>query len=209
MDFSPERSVTDLNKVLGSAVHLCIDMQRIFAPGAPWATPWMERVLPKVEELVAHAPERTVFTRFLTPRAAQEMPGIWQAYYKKWEALTRERIPDESLLDLVPSLGRFVPPAHVFDKFVYSAFATRALHEFLRQRRVDTLIVSGSETDVCVLSTVLNAIDLGYRVVIARDAICSSSDKSHDAVIGIYHERFDVQIVTADTGEILRAWPKT
>ena len=27
-------------------VHLCLDMQRIFAPEGPWATPWMERVLP-------------------------------------------------------------------------------------------------------------------------------------------------------------------
>ena len=26
--------------------HLCIDMQNLFAPGAPWATPWMERVMP-------------------------------------------------------------------------------------------------------------------------------------------------------------------
>ena len=29
-------------------VHLCIDMQRIFSSDGPWATPWMERVLPGV-----------------------------------------------------------------------------------------------------------------------------------------------------------------
>ena len=29
-----------------NAVHLCIDMQNIFAPGAPWETPWLERVVP-------------------------------------------------------------------------------------------------------------------------------------------------------------------
>ena len=38
-------------------------------------------------------------------------------------------------------------------------------------------IVSGSETDVCVLATVLDAVDMGYRVIIARDAVCSSSDE--------------------------------
>ena len=32
-------------------------------------------------------------------------------------------------------------------------------------------IVSGSETDVCVLATVLDAVDMGYRVIIARDAV--------------------------------------
>jgi len=30
---------------ISDAVHLCIDMQNIFAPGGLWATPWMERVL--------------------------------------------------------------------------------------------------------------------------------------------------------------------
>jgi hypothetical protein len=29
-----------------NAVHLCVDMQLIFANGAIWETPWMERVLP-------------------------------------------------------------------------------------------------------------------------------------------------------------------
>ena len=32
-------------------------------------------------------------------------------------------------------------------------------------------IVSGSETDVRVLATVLDAVDMGYRVIIARDAV--------------------------------------
>jgi nicotinamidase-related amidase len=49
-------------------VHLCIDMQRIFAPGGPWATPWMERVLPVVTEIAGRFPARTVFTRFVTPQ---------------------------------------------------------------------------------------------------------------------------------------------
>ncbi|MHC2279292.1 hypothetical protein ACVME8_005935 [Bradyrhizobium diazoefficiens] len=38
-----------------------------------------------------------------------------------------------------------------------------------------------AETDVCVLSTVLSAVDLGFRVVIVEDALCSSSDVGHDA----------------------------
>ena len=40
-------------------VHLCLDMQRIFAPGGPWATPWMERVLPVVASIASRFPERT------------------------------------------------------------------------------------------------------------------------------------------------------
>lgn len=42
-------------------------MQRLFAEGGPWPTPWMPRVLPTVEKLVTRAPERTIFTRFIPP----------------------------------------------------------------------------------------------------------------------------------------------
>ena len=59
-------------------VHLCIDMQRIFAPGGLWAAPWMERVLPVVVELAGRFPERTIFTRFIPPQRPDDMPGMWQ-----------------------------------------------------------------------------------------------------------------------------------
>ena len=53
------------------AVHLCIDMQNIFARGGVWETPWMERVLPVIADLCARYRERTVFTRFITPEQPQ------------------------------------------------------------------------------------------------------------------------------------------
>ncbi|MET4295277.1 nicotinamidase-related amidase [Bradyrhizobium sp. LB8.2] len=49
-------------------VHLCIDMQNIFAPGGLWATPWMERVLPTVAAIASRYRARTIFTRFITPQ---------------------------------------------------------------------------------------------------------------------------------------------
>jgi nicotinamidase-related amidase len=53
-------------------------------------------------------------------------------------------------------------------------------------QRHGVLIVNGGETDVCVLATVLGAIDRGYRVVVASDAICSSADETHDASLRLY-----------------------
>jgi nicotinamidase-related amidase len=186
-------------------IHLCIDMQRLFSREGPWPTPWMERVLPMVTRLVERLPSHTVFTRFVTPAVAEDMPGMWRAYYHKWREVTRSRI-HPSLLGLMPELQRYVPPAVIFDKMVYSAFAAGEFHAFLQKRQVSALIVSGSETDVCVLSSVLAAIDYGYRVVIASDAVCSSSDASHDALIELYNCRFDVQIEVATVDEILQGW---
>ncbi|MBR0831511.1 cysteine hydrolase [Bradyrhizobium manausense] len=196
-----------LTPVGANAAHVCIDMQRLFAPGAPWATPWLERVLPQIRCLVLQARERTVFTRFIPPRSADDAPGAWKALYRKWECVTRDRL-DPIYLELVDDLSAFVPPASVFDRGTYCAFANGRLHWFLQERHVDTVIVSGGETDVCVLSTVLAAVDLGYRVILAEDALCSQSDQSHDALISLYTDRFSQQIEVASTASILALWPQ-
>ena len=37
---------------------------------------------------------------------------------------------------------------------------------------------------MCVLATVIGAVDHGYRViVVVTDAVCSSSDEGHDAML--------------------------
>jgi nicotinamidase-related amidase len=184
-------------------VHLCLDMQKLFAPGGPWVTPWMERVLPVVVQLCEAFPERTVFTRFIPPKKAEAEIGVWRRFYTRWHEVTLQYL-DPSLLELVGELARFVPPAIVVDKGRFSAFAAPALAEALNARDTDTLILSGAETDVCVLATVLGAVDRGYRVVIVDDAICSSSDEGHDALLNLYRDRFSEQIETISSQALLR-----
>ena len=186
-------------------VHLCVDMQRIFSTEGPWPTPWMERVLPTVTRIAERFPERTVFTRFITPETPEQATGMWRHYYERWRQTTREHL-DPRLLELMPPLARLAPPAPVFDKPVYSAFAGHRLHDHLQERRADALVVTGSETDVCVLATVLGAVDHGYRVIIVTDAVCSSSDEGHDSLLKLYHERYSQQIETADSETILSRW---
>jgi nicotinamidase-related amidase len=188
-----------------NAMHLCVDMQRIFARGGLWETPWMERVLPTIADIVARCPERTVFTRFVTPASPEEAPGQWQAYFRRWKAATQAKL-DPAELDLVEELARYVPPAAVVDKPAYSAFYRSALPNFLLERGVHTVIVSGAETDVCVLSTVLDAVNIGFRVVIVEDALCSSSDAGHDALMTMYRLRFSEQIDLVSAAELSEVW---
>jgi nicotinamidase-related amidase len=181
-------------------------MQRLFSDDGPWPTPWMHRVLPRVTALSERFPERTIFTRFIPPKQPDDMPGQWRWYYEQWPQATRSRL-DPALLDLMPPLAALVPPATVLDKPVYSAFAGRRLQEMLHEREADALIVSGGETDVCVLATVLGAVDHGWRVILATDALCSSSDEGHDALQQFFHARLTLQIETAEVEQILSAWP--
>jgi len=113
---------------------------------------------------------------------------------------------DPVMLELIPALTRHVPPAFVFDKASYSPFLNMRLKIRLREQQVETLVVSGAETDVCMLATVLDATDLGYHVIGARDVICSSTNQTHDALLGLYQSRFRQQIETASVDEIIEAW---
>lgn len=186
-----------------SAVHLCIDLQRLLSPDGPWPTPWVEPALQRAVRLVERCPERTIFTRFVPPRTPGEMPGVWRRYFEKWRAVTREFV-DPSLLELLPPLPSFAPPAAIVDKGRYSAFVESPLQSLLHRRGTSTL---GAETDVCVLATVLGGVDLGHRVIVAADAICSSVDSTHDALMTLYNERFGEQIELVDTDTILENWP--
>ena len=66
--------------------------------------------------------------------------------------------------------------------------------------------VTGAETDVCVLSTVLDAVDRGFRVVIVQDALCSSSDAGHEALMTIYRTRMQEQIDLISSSELPFVW---
>lgn len=188
-----------------NCLHLCVDMQRLFGAGSPWAVPWLERVLPAIESLCGAHTRRTVFTRFIPADRPGEGPGTWVRYYQRWADVTLENIGVDAVR-LVPTLERFVPPAQVVDKRVYSPWSEGNLDRLLAGSRVDTVVVSGGETDVCVLGTVLGAVDRGLRVILATDALCSSSDDTHDALMELYLTRFSQQIEAAETEEILIEW---
>jgi nicotinamidase-related amidase len=84
----------------------------------------------------------------------------------------------------------------------------------LRRKGICTLIVTGGETDVCVLSTVMAAVDLdsngcgrsGFSGRVPVDALCSARDKTHDALMALYSERFINQVQTTSTEPVLKEW---
>ncbi|WP_338001547.1 isochorismatase family cysteine hydrolase [Aminobacter anthyllidis] len=188
-----------------NCLHLCVDMQQLFAPGGPWAVPWAQKVLPAIEELAGRHAQRTLFTRFIPAARPGEGPGMWARYYRRWAEVTLANM-DPKFVELMPPLRRLVPPAKVLDKHVYSPWTEGRLDALLKDSEIDTLVVTGGETDVCVLATVLGAIDRGFRLVLVTDALCSSSDKTHDALMELYHSRFSQQVEAATVQQVLEGW---
>jgi len=52
-------------------------------------------------------------------------------------------------------------------------------------------------------TTMLGAIDWGFRVILVTDALCSSADETHDAMMNIYMNRFGKQVETVTTQTLL------
>jgi nicotinamidase-related amidase len=188
-----------------SCVHLCVDMQRMFAEPTEWYLPWMDRVRPVVHRLATRRPDRTIFTRFVPAERPGDGQGLWRSYYERWASMTIERL-GLPMIDLVPELAELVPPATVIDKVQYSPWIGGRLQTALHHLSADCLIISGGETDVCVIATVLGAVDRGYRVIVVADALCSSSDAAHDAALRIYTQRFSHQLETVTAEAVLAAW---
>jgi nicotinamidase-related amidase len=49
---------------------------------------------------------------------------------------------------------------------------------------------------------------MGYRIIVVRDAVCSSSDEGHDMLMRLYHTQYTEQIETADAATILARWAR-
>jgi nicotinamidase-related amidase len=100
-----------------------------------------------------------------------------------------------------------IPPDRTFDKHVYSPWTGNDFQERLRDAGVDTTVITGGETDVCVLATVLGAVDWGFRVILVTDALCSSADGTHDSMMNVYTNRFGQQVECVTTETLLASWP--
>ncbi|MBF0779201.1 cysteine hydrolase family protein [Streptococcus cuniculi] len=79
------------------------------------------------------------------------------------------------------------------DKRHYSAFSGTDLDIRLRERRVDTVVLTGVLTDICVLHTAIDAYNLGYKIEIIASAVASLTEERHQFAL-----RHAEQVLGAD-----------
>ncbi|MBN9982470.1 isochorismatase family protein [Rhizobium laguerreae] len=137
-----------------------MDRQRMFAEGAPWHVPCMRQVAQEVDGVATRRSARTIFTCFVPPARAQQMPGMWWNCYEKWPMMTADGLHRPRAVT-----GGLASPARVFGKMIYSPPASGELHRTLLADEVRTLVLTGGETEACVLAASLDIIDLGCKVM--------------------------------------------
>ena len=95
----------------------------------------------------------------------KDLHPLRQMRLKEVPAFTTEDFEFRILEELKPQRGELVIP-----KSTRSAFSGTSLDHRMRMAGIDTIVVVGVATDVCVSSTARGAWDLGYKVIMIDDA---------------------------------------
>ncbi len=130
-----------------------------------------------------YAPHR----KLLAAARAARMPVLW---------LNQNLSPDDSLFEmravhcLAGSWGAEIVdelPVEESDIIIpkrrYSGFFQTALDLTLRERGIDTVIVTGVVTNICVRSTVHDAFFLRYKALVPEDLVMATSPQAQQVTL--------------------------
>ena len=78
-------------------------------------------------------------------------------------------------------IAELAPLEHelVLDKNSASAFNSSGLDQMLRNLRLESLVITGMATDMCVETTARDAADRGYNVIVVEDAVATFNPEHH------------------------------
>lgn len=71
----------------------------------------------------------------------------------------------------------------IVTKHAYDAFAEGSLASHLAEEQVDTVIVTGVVTELCVLGTVSGGFERGFHMVVPREATSSIDSQASEAAL--------------------------
>ncbi len=176
-----------------------IDMQRAFLDkGAPAEAPGGRLFVPKINELTAMCRKLKIPVIFLKSNRRADLAdsGLMRDIHP--------RRPDDELAPLQGKKGNefypgliVMPDDYVIPKIHYSAFfaGSSSIEPLLRGLGRDSLIVCGVATDVCVGTTVANAMMLGFRVFLVGDLTATVSEERQRAALAVLDSCF-AKVVT-------------
>ncbi|MCF6463062.1 cysteine hydrolase family protein [Clostridium sp. Cult1] len=101
--------------------------------------------------------------------------------------------------ELYPEKGEYIVP-----KRRHSGFAYTDLDLYLREENIDTVVVTGVWTNVCVRSTATDALARAYKVITLSDGCDSKTEEMHE--YGLKDLSIFSKVMTID--EYIDAWEK-
>jgi nicotinamidase-related amidase len=98
------------------------------------------------------------------------------------------------------------PEEAVIRKRWYDGFAGTDLDGTLRARGVTSLVVTGTMTDICVLATVVGAVNREYRVTVVADGVATLWPEIQRATLDIVGRAFGRVVQSEQVLQTLAEW---
>jgi len=181
---------------------LVIDMQNAFvAPGAPMEVPAARAIVAPINRLAAELRKRGVTVIWISHRNAKD-GSDWAGFFDAFIAPGR-RADAAAALSAGSDLQKLFPELAVakgdlrLAKNRYSAFIKNDFEQKLKQRGIDTLLIAGTKTNVCVECTARDAMMLDYKVIVLSDCTAALSDDEQRATLENVIQQFG-DVLTAD-----------
>jgi nicotinamidase-related amidase len=115
--------------------------------------------------------------------------------------LVRGEYGHDIIDDLAPRPGDLI-----LDKPGYGAFYQTDLELLLRTRAVGELVITGVTTEVCVHSTLREAIDRGFQCVTIADATAASDPRLQEAAIDMIRGEGNIFGEVLDSETMIAQW---
>jgi ureidoacrylate peracid hydrolase len=194
--------------------HIVVDLQNGFM-GTPFDVPTAREIVPNVNLIVAalrHAGGANMFLRYTYDEAEPQPWTVWFDTYLGTEMSAVHRSAFARGAEgwqLWPTLD-VQPSDLIIDKTRFSGFVpgTCRLDDELKTRGIDTLIVTGTLTNVCCESTARDAMQRNYKVVFVADGNAAVTDAEHNATLANMIAPFADVMTTAEIVGLIEAGMK-
>jgi ureidoacrylate peracid hydrolase len=182
---------------------LVVDMLNCFVdPKGEIYVPGIERTIPTINKLVEFC--RSVGSPVVWIREyVKNYPNDWAPYFAMWNLKPKNPMGPEVGMPgtMVHASMNKKPTDYEVIKYRYSPFApnspsTPSLDKLLKAQGIDTVIIAGTNTNVCCESTARDAMHLDYKVVFVSDATSTFNEQMHQATLDTIRLAFGMVCTT-------------
>ena len=150
-------------------------------------------IVPQINTLAASLRGRGGIIAWVLPSEREQHPALAQEFFGETIAELYRTSGGEGTLPakLAPELITQADDLFV-EKTGASAFFPGAcpLDGLLRERGIDTVLITGTVTNICCESTARDARACGYRVVMVADGCAARRDQDHNATLYTVYRSF-------------------
>ncbi|MZR32333.1 isochorismatase family protein [Sneathiella litorea] len=185
---------------IGNPALLIVDMQNDFVrSGAPLEVPDARATIKQHQSLISafRTARRPIFyTKFLStpyrsllwnwsPECEEDTKCCWKGHYRRFEDRNEPLECTDIISEIYPESDDYI-----IEKFGYGAFHGTALADMLHALDVESVVVTGTVTQICVEETAREAFHHGFKATMISDAVSSFAPHLHAATLENFAMKF-------------------